>query len=124
MIIESAIPLAPVVDVGHGREWWAEEAARIGSDWPSVVDGAVDSMVEAGLIEPTEDEAGATPWDALGWRLAAAEYHRDRDGRRFAVEIEPKHLARLRRLMASDISVDRAWHELHAMRPRGDCREQ
>jgi hypothetical protein len=124
MIIESAIPLAPVADIGHGREWWAEEAAGIGSDWPAVVDAALDSMVEAGiLIEPAEDDVAA-PWRDPGWRLAAVEYHRDRDGRRLAVEIEPKHLTRLRRLMASDISVDRAWHELHAMRPKENCREQ
>jgi hypothetical protein len=51
-----------------------------------------------------------TPWDAPSWRDAAVEYHRDRPGR-LAVEIELKRLAWLRRLMADDISIDRAWHE-------------
>jgi hypothetical protein len=23
--------------VGHGREWWELEAARLGSDWPGVI---------------------------------------------------------------------------------------
>jgi len=41
----------------------------------------------------------------------AVEYHRDWPSR-LAVEIEPKRLARLHGLMAADVSVNRAWHEL------------
>ena len=52
-----------------------------------------------------------TAWDVPSWRHAAVEYHRDRPGRP-AVEIEPKRLARLRRLMADDVSLERAWHGL------------
>ena len=55
------------------------------------------------------------PGDGPSWREAALEYHRDRPGR-LAVEVEPKRLARLRRLMADDSSIDRAWHELEADR--------
>jgi hypothetical protein len=31
--------------------------------------------------------------------------------------IEPKRLALLRRLMADDVSLERAWHELHDHHP-------
>jgi hypothetical protein len=56
-------------------------------------------------------------WDAPSWREAAADYHKDRAGRRLAVEIEPQRLVRLRRLMAPGISLERAWHELQRNRP-------
>ena len=49
-------------------------------------------------------------WDAPSWR------DKDRNGRRLSVEIEPKRLARLRRLLLSETSLERAWHELN----RGD----
>jgi hypothetical protein len=65
----------------------------------------------AGIIEQPQPET-ITPWDATPWREAAVEYHRDRPGR-LAVEIEPKRLARLRRLMTDDVSLERAWHELN-----------
>jgi hypothetical protein len=56
-------------------------------------------------------------WDAPSWREAAADYHKDRAGRRVAVEIEPQRLVRLRRLMAAGISLERAWHALQRNRP-------
>jgi hypothetical protein len=51
--------------------------------------------------------------DAPVWHEAALEYHKARDGRVSIVPYAPEHLARLRRLMDDDISLDRAWHELH-----------
>jgi hypothetical protein len=75
-----------------------------------VIDAALEMLVASGILEPEPDPM--TPWDAPSWRQAAVEYHRDRPQRPLAAEIEPKRLARLRRLMADDVSVDRAWHEV------------
>jgi hypothetical protein len=107
----SSLTVAPAA---HDRAWWTKEAVRTGTDWSGLVAAALERMIAAGIIEQPEPET-ITPWDAPSWREAAAEYHRDRSGR-VAVEIEPKRLARLRRLMADDISIDRAWHELEADR--------
>ena len=96
----------PIIAIGFGREWWAAEAIRADTDWPGVVDTALEMLVAGGVIEPEPD---IPHWDAPSWREAAAEYHRDRPGR-LAVETEPKRLARLRRLMA--VSLERAWREL------------
>src|SRR5262245_19344611 len=99
------------ISVAHDAEWWAAESVFTGTDWPGVVDAGLELLVAGGIVEQPEPES-VTPWDAPSWREAAAEYHRDRPGR-LAVDIEPKRLARLRRLMADDVSLDRAWHELN-----------
>jgi hypothetical protein len=109
-----AAPFAVASTAAHDREWWAAEAVHAGTDWSSLVTAALEMMFAAGIIEEPAAQA-MTPWDAPSWRDAAVEYHRDRPGR-LAVEIELKRLARLRRLMADDISIDRAWHELEADR--------
>jgi hypothetical protein len=57
-------------------------------------------------------------WNDPGWRQAAADYHRARGQRTLVVEIEPERLARLRRLMADDISLDRVWREINDPGPR------
>jgi hypothetical protein len=106
---EVAPTFTVVSTAAHDRAWWAEEASRACTDWLSVIDAALEMLVASGILEPEPDPM--TPWDAPSWRQAAVEYHRDRPGP-LAVEIEPKRLARLRRLMADDVSVDRAWHEL------------
>jgi len=51
-------------------------------------------------------------WAAPGWREAAVEYHKARDGRASIAPCAPEHLARLRRLLADDVSRDRAWAEI------------
>jgi len=66
---------------------------------------------------PNGSKLRQAPWDAPSWREAAVAYHKDRNGRRLSVEIDPKHLARLRRLISPEISLDRAWHELNNKRP-------
>jgi hypothetical protein len=106
---EVAPTFTVVSTAAHDRAWWAEEASRASTDWPSVVAAALELLVASGILEPNTDTM--TPWDALSWRQAAVEYHRDRPGP-LTVEIEPKRLARLRGLMGDDISIDRAWHEL------------
>jgi hypothetical protein len=66
-------------------------------------------MFAAGIIEEPAAQA-MTPWDAPSWREAAAECHRGQSGR--LPDIEPKRLARLRRLMADSVSLERAYHEV------------
>ena len=101
-------PIAPIVrDWG----WWEAQAARLGTDWTSIVEAAFTMLVAAGILEAPEAERH---WDAPSWREAAIEYHRDRPR---GPAIEPERLARLRRLMADDVSLDRAWHELRDNRP-------
>jgi hypothetical protein len=112
--VATAAPLAVVSTAVHDRERWAVEAVHAGTDWSSLVAAALEMMFAAGIIEEPAAQA-MTPWDAPSWCDATVEYHRDRPGR-LAVEIELKRLARLRRLMADDISIDRAWHELEADR--------
>src|SRR5262249_51352299 len=46
------------------------------------------------------------------WREAAVEYRRHRAGR-LALEIEPKRLARLRRLMADSVSLEQAYYDIN-----------
>jgi hypothetical protein len=104
--VAPATPLTVVSTAVHDREWWAVEAVRAGTDWSGVVETAFEMMVAGGLLEAKPETFAA--WDAPCWCQAAAEYHRDRLGR-LAVEIEPKRLARLRRLMA--VSLEPAWRE-------------
>ena len=44
----------PIIAVGFGREWWAAEAIRADTDWPGVVDTALEIMVAAGVIRPEQ----------------------------------------------------------------------
>jgi hypothetical protein len=62
-------------------------------------------------------------WAAPSWKQAAADYHKDRGTRRSIVEIVPADLARLRRLMRDDVSMERAWHEMCAARLHGRAAE-
>jgi hypothetical protein len=108
--VVTAALLAGVSTAVHDREWWSEEAVHVGTDWYGVVEAAFKRLIAAGIIEPPAAET-RTLWDTPPWHDAALEYHRNRPGC-LAVEIEPKRLARLRRLMADDVSLGRAWHEL------------
>jgi hypothetical protein len=74
MIVESTIPLAPAdsQDIGHDREWWAKESARVGSNWPGVLDGAHTLLAIAGLMLAPIDA-----WDDLAsFRQLCAEADR------------------------------------------------
>ena len=82
--------------------------------------GAIGRVTAA--FGPVRDDADNTvpelitddAWAAPGWREASLEYHKHRGGRVSTTSYAPKHLARLRRLMDDDVSLDRAWHELNA----------
>ena len=108
--VVTAALLAGVSTAVYDREWWAEEAVHVGTDWYGVVDAAFKRLIAAGIIEPPAAET-RTLWDTPSWHDAALEYRRNRLGC-LAVEIERKRLARLRRLMVDGVSLERAWHEL------------
>jgi hypothetical protein len=105
----TAAPLAIVSTAAHDRAWWTAAAARTRTSWAGVVDAALEMMVAGGIIERQRDTMDAH--DVSSWREAAIEYHRDHPGR-LTVKIEPKRLARLRRLMADGVSLERAWQEI------------
>jgi hypothetical protein len=50
----SVVPLAPAAHTGivRDRAWWAKESARLGTDWPGVIDAAVSMLTVAGLVAP------------------------------------------------------------------------
>jgi hypothetical protein len=54
----------------------------------------------------------------IGWKQAAREYHKARAGRPSVVETSPERLARLRRLLNDNVSLERAWAELNDPRNR------
>ena len=113
--IAPAAPLAAVTTGVHDREWWAEEAVRVGTDRSGLVAAAVEMMITAGIIEQPEPKT-MTTWDGPSWRASAKDYHEQRASRRTSETISRERLAHLRRLMADDSSIDRAWHKLEADR--------
>jgi hypothetical protein len=113
--VAPAAPFAVVSTAVHDRERWAEEAVRAGTDWCGLVAAALEMMIAAGIIEQPEPKT-MTTWDGLSWRASAKDYHEQRASRRTSETISPERLAHLRRLMADEISIDRAWHELEADR--------
>jgi hypothetical protein len=56
-------------------------------------------------------------WSAPSWRDAAIEYHQARGKRTLIVETEPERLARAHRLLADNVSLERAWADVS--RPAG-----
>jgi hypothetical protein len=113
--VAPAAPFAVVSTAVHDRECWTEEAVRAGTDWSGLVAAALEMMIAAGIIEQPEPKT-MTTWDGLSWRASAKDYHEQRASRRTSETISPERLAHLRRLMADEISIDRAWHELEADR--------
>lgn len=92
--------------------------AAIGQDAVQAIMSEAFAAVRDDL--PTSDEPMAfadEAWSAPGWREAAIEYHQDRAGRTLVVELEPERLARARRLMANNISLERAYAELNKRAP-------
>jgi hypothetical protein len=79
-----------------------DAAARTG--WPALLDQHEQ------VLRELQDAIG-DPAEAL-WREAALDYHKARGRRASLVSYPPEELARLRRLMDSDVSLERAWSEL------------
>ena len=111
--VAPATSLAVVSTAVHDREWWAAEAVRTSTS--GLVAVALEMMIAAGIIEQPEPET-VTTWDGPSRRASAKDYHEQRASRRTSEAISLERLAHLRRLMAYDISIDRAWHELEADR--------
>jgi hypothetical protein len=65
-----------------------------------------------------DDDAGDDPWAAPSWREATLDYHSDRARYRRASDVSyaPEEVARLRRLMDDNVSLDRAWLDLNGRR--------
>jgi hypothetical protein len=104
MIVESTIPLAPAdsQDIGHTREWWDSESARVGTDWPAVIDAPHDLLAVA---------FGTNSMDDTFERAC-----RDAD-RKAASRPEDPRILRARRLLADDVSYERAYAEFMRERP-------
>jgi hypothetical protein len=77
----------------------------------------------AAQIRASEVISEDDPWDDPGWEEAAREYHAKRGSNVSEVDYSPDELARLRRLMADDVSLDRAWRELDSERARAEVPE-
>jgi hypothetical protein len=54
-------------------------------------------------------------WDSESWKRAAAAYHAERRKTRTLLEVqpEPERLRRVRRLLADNVSLDRAYNEFN-----------
>jgi hypothetical protein len=120
---DATVPATPSLwPLDRDAAWWAVESARAESDWPSICAAALEMMVIGGILEPQPDTTSSgtlSSWNAPSWREAAIAYHKDRRGHRLVIEIDPKRLARLRRLMANEISLERALHELRSNFQKG-----
>ena len=105
----------------HGREWWARQSLIDGTDWHSIGEAVLAVLCQHGFLDAQQGEGPkaqqSESWLAPSWREAAVDYHKNRAGRP-AAEIELARLVRLRRLMAPEISLDRAWQELSEPRDR------
>jgi hypothetical protein len=79
-----------------------------------------------GTARLREEHHAASPWAKVareawehpGWRTAAREYHQARGGRVLVLETKPEQVARLRRLMSDDVSIERGWNEVNDPRNR------
>jgi hypothetical protein len=68
---------------------------------------------EPGAMECGEDEGETGAWSSPGWREASVEYHKQRGDSVAAVSYAPDDLARLRRLLDRNVSIERALHALN-----------
>ena len=78
----------------------------------------VADLPKANLESKDWKEIAAEAWVSPGWKQSALEYHHARGNRTLIVETPPEDLIRLRRLMADDVSLERAWSELNYPRNR------
>jgi hypothetical protein len=104
-IVSTSATVSVAELTGQPRHWRSQQAAANGADWPGVISNALDLMAIAGILEAPP---GKAPWDGPSWRAAAAAYHENRP----TVTIGAHRLAHLRHLMAPEIGLDHAWHQL------------
>jgi hypothetical protein len=70
-------------------------------------------LLKADLEGKTPTEIATEVWDGPSWKQAALEYQHMRGNRTLVAETHPEDLARLRRLMSDNVSLERAWHEIN-----------
>jgi hypothetical protein len=103
---------------------WDAESRRCGSDWQSLLDAASEALsrlraVHVGVFLMNDwKKIAADAWEAQGRKEAAHEYHQARSGRALIVETSPEDLARQRRLMSDNVSLNAAWTQLNNFRNR------
>jgi hypothetical protein len=98
--VAPAAPFAVTSTAAHDREWWAAEATRCGTDWEVVVEGCRDLLA-----------VGTNNKDDTFERAC-----RDAD-RKAASRPEDPRILRARRLLADDVSYERAYAEFMRERP-------
>jgi len=64
------------------------------------------------LKRPAQNKAELY-WEGESWKKAARWYHENRQGHTLLVELDPREIQRLRRLLWNDVSLDAAWRELN-----------
>jgi hypothetical protein len=97
--VAPAAPFAVTSTAAHDREWWAAEATRCGTDWEVVVEGCRDLLA-----------VGTNNKDDTFERAC-----RDADRKAASRPEDPK--MRARRLLADDVSYERAYAEFMRERP-------
>jgi hypothetical protein len=109
-------PEADLIDAYAQAEWWLADD----DDWvPDDVRLLADAFAPLRSDLPRHEDGEADdPWDDPGWAEAARDYHAKRGKDVSTVTYSPDELARLRALMADDVSIDRAWHEIKTERLR------
>jgi hypothetical protein len=89
--------------------------AKFGQDRVQEIIAAAFAAVRDDLLKFEDIESEPTfaddAWSAPGWRDAAVNYHKDRGNRVSVTPYTADELARLRGLMAEDVTLERAWHE-------------
>jgi hypothetical protein len=99
--------LAPVKEV-HDRKWWAAEAERADTGWRGII-LTVLQMAPIAPCDVCEHQPCATS--------SFCQQCREDDIRAAASRRDDAHLKRLRRLMADEISLERAYTEMMKARP-------
>jgi hypothetical protein len=101
----------PNGDDQHGHGQSAPDFNEQENVFPRIESAAYYGLL--GVVSTNAPDSEADGWSDPGWGDAARQYHVARAGRLLVTEIEPQRLARLRKLLANDISLDRAWRELN-----------
>jgi hypothetical protein len=90
--------------------------AKLGQDCVQAIIAAAFAAVRDDFLKSEDIEAEPTladdAWSAPGWRDAAVAYH-NRGNRVSVTSYTADELARLRGLMADDVTLERAWHEIN-----------
>jgi hypothetical protein len=78
----------------------------------------MEDLPKANLEGKSWKEIAAEAWDGPSWKQAALEYHHARGERTLTVETPPESLKRLRRLLESNVSLERAYRETSTLKGR------